>query len=1477
MAKIGAAGAAAEERSTHGGQEVIPEQLPRDHEAMTRLQNCAATPPCALPAADIPRVVVLDENAVYDHYMRRLNRVWARRMKASRGKKSSHRDLQSNLPGFIELDSRPVLRPPTFIKEMERENENTRPRRRRPSSGAVHGLSQPRGIEDARAAGLRPKSAPVLTRAPSKAWVDVRDRTHAARGPGPTSSRHRCHHGDNREEKNLGPAGGRPDSAPTLHRCSRSQTVVASRSRLLSRPLKASGWLPPRVTRLERETHDLLRACRKAGRCKGDAVRGYSAPSYSGRTADGTPPPRSGERRRKVEQSEAYELFWSDEKIEDLGRGAVVRLIGNLGMGRYAHRFRAFAVTGSDLASCTEEDLVQIGVSFRPHRLRLLKEIARRKGTKDSISSRGREKRRRSTVVDESATDGVVTTNSTAQQERDGCPEKAIPALELQQPMEAVSTSQTKGKTEEFHGVPPTAPTNEVVDSSSTSTACTPYEDAVPSTVDSAPIGPDCTSTPRAAGKNTRPSTANMGDGEREVSPSALVEMSELLQLKGRDDSAGVDGDGYPSARVEVVRRQHQEEDADMPPGGRGLVDFVGFPDASAAARGGKTPGLKGTLQMSGVRAGGMKLAIGENDPFLQVRACDQLRRTNVVTGTGAEASWDDAVLSFSVTDQALTSDGVLIELCCGNAGSEDLVASGTIPGDVTMRLICRLRSKSVGRGRACADDNVAGDSASANGGSSLAVEVRLFAEPGGKDAGVCILNLNFRQDEGEEVANGVEDAQLPEYAMQYGAQRTRETTEEEQIPSAIAAPGAALTAGQTRAGAPTDGAERRQSSLLLLQETARHIEAIEEVCQLVRQQHELADGAGRPEGGDDTPVLASQTHSEPPASTIGQRASEVDSSNRQETQAAGEAPRPQDEDILTEEEAAVILQSHTRRRAAKKASKRRVKERTAATRVQAFARQRMQVSTVRKARERELMMMEQERSNAVVRIQSTARRQIATNDVQRRRSEEAYLRETQAKRSEGAACVLQGFARRRLSEKSRRRKHRAATTLQGISGIREAKAEVRRRKALMQLRAKREKEKDDAALQIQIFARRRKRSHEQRLARSRKRSRAAVKLQSMARSRSAESHVRRKRARLTVLQTVARVAVKEVLKQGLELCVAIAMEERGRPAPNVCGQRLTNAEERETGDGSWSASREPNAEAMIASALILDAYDQQHTKADGIRDVSHSPLSRETEVEGGTNSEGIAAVSRRACDGNHTHNEISASGLQEIEAESLRKAETLAAAEEQRAAARRIQRLCRKRIVRRRNNPPPHASSAVVASGCTSRITQELTASRKYEGAATRIQQAFRGWCLARQARALVKRKTQAAVAIQLAVRRRVAVRRVAFLTAKRKMEIEAEAGEIARGKAAVRIQRAVRTRQARDLVGALKQQRDAESQLKLREAEQRQAVQSIQCMARSNHARRRVSALRREREIEHQRAQELALERQSAAEQEAAVSIQR
>lgn len=45
------------------------------------VQESEAALPRASLASGIPRIVILDENAVFDHYMRRLNRVWMRRIK----------------------------------------------------------------------------------------------------------------------------------------------------------------------------------------------------------------------------------------------------------------------------------------------------------------------------------------------------------------------------------------------------------------------------------------------------------------------------------------------------------------------------------------------------------------------------------------------------------------------------------------------------------------------------------------------------------------------------------------------------------------------------------------------------------------------------------------------------------------------------------------------------------------------------------------------------------------------------------------------------------------------------------------------------------------------------------------------------------------------------------------------------------------------------------------------------------------------------------------------------------------------------------------------------------------------------------------------------------------------------------------------------------------------------------------------------
>lgn len=60
---------------------LTPGQDPAVHDSNTGAENFGASGlPRAMLASGIPRIVIMDENAVYDHYMRRLNRVWMRRI-----------------------------------------------------------------------------------------------------------------------------------------------------------------------------------------------------------------------------------------------------------------------------------------------------------------------------------------------------------------------------------------------------------------------------------------------------------------------------------------------------------------------------------------------------------------------------------------------------------------------------------------------------------------------------------------------------------------------------------------------------------------------------------------------------------------------------------------------------------------------------------------------------------------------------------------------------------------------------------------------------------------------------------------------------------------------------------------------------------------------------------------------------------------------------------------------------------------------------------------------------------------------------------------------------------------------------------------------------------------------------------------------------------------------------------------------------
>lgn len=236
----------------------------------------------------------------------------------------------------------------------------------------------------------------------------------------------------------------------------------------------------------------------------------------------------------------------------------------------------------------------------RPHRLRLLKEIRRRKKARESVQTGPHHKRIDSTAKAHWANE--VTTASALHDGRAPVEELAkAQKLALSEPQktqtpEAASLHSarenddaSKEKLEADH-------VDKVTDSSSTSTACTPYEELGSHAQERSPLACDGVTTPRAVGDNPRSSGRNL---RKEEAPPPMT-----AQVLDPFDNSG--------------EGEH----------------FVQRSDASAE-RSLKTPGVKGTLQMSAVRAGNIKIALGSSDPFLQVKTCDQLRRTNGVAGKG--------------------------------------------------------------------------------------------------------------------------------------------------------------------------------------------------------------------------------------------------------------------------------------------------------------------------------------------------------------------------------------------------------------------------------------------------------------------------------------------------------------------------------------------------------------------------------------------------------------------------------------------------------------------------------------------------------------------------------------------------------------------------------------------------------------------------------------------------------------------------
>ena len=62
--------------------------------------------------------------------------------------------------------------------------------------------------------------------------------------------------------------------------------------------------------------------------------------------------------------------------LVELNEGDVACVLHSLGLGRYADVCMVVPLRGRDLAHCTDDDLKEIGIRFRPHRLSLLEEVA---------------------------------------------------------------------------------------------------------------------------------------------------------------------------------------------------------------------------------------------------------------------------------------------------------------------------------------------------------------------------------------------------------------------------------------------------------------------------------------------------------------------------------------------------------------------------------------------------------------------------------------------------------------------------------------------------------------------------------------------------------------------------------------------------------------------------------------------------------------------------------------------------------------------------------------------------------------------------------------------------------------------------------------------------------------------------------------------------------------------------------------------
>ena len=273
--------------------------------------------------------------------------------------------------------------------------------------------------------------------------------------------------------------------------------------------------------------------------------------------------------------------------------------------------------------------------AHRPHRIRLMREIAQRKLRSKSRSSSGGaggHEKSETLEIENQVACNLRPTSATDRQE-------VFSRQPMPSPPEHNTPQVSPGCAKLVVDSPPapkaTCPADGRADSSSTSTACTAYSNTTPQRQLSAPPAEVQPSTAAATGRPLRTSAKETSEGGGEGSSTTDVEGSEPLR-SGRKRSFEQEAkeDAACSWEGQDATKDSCEPPDDAPGGATNVAHLAVASDASNERRI-KTPRLKNKLEGSDVRADSVKAGLGGRESFLRVRVCDQPQQAGMMAGKG--------------------------------------------------------------------------------------------------------------------------------------------------------------------------------------------------------------------------------------------------------------------------------------------------------------------------------------------------------------------------------------------------------------------------------------------------------------------------------------------------------------------------------------------------------------------------------------------------------------------------------------------------------------------------------------------------------------------------------------------------------------------------------------------------------------------------------------------------------------------------